>query len=511
MNENNTNNPGEPNEQPEQPQQPDQAESNQPSSDLIKKEAAADPLAPLPQDEDAQQNNDLLNSDELDPANQSLADALRISFTLLKIVMAILAIIFIFSNTKNIDEGKVGVKLMFGAVVGDPGDQVKTPGGPYWLWPEPIGRFIEVETTERAINIDTSFWYFLRADQVGLTSESLEASANSTGLRPGIDGSLLTGDQNIVHAQFTINYAVRPEGAVQFVTNITAEPTTSRMSEVADALVQSIAESEIVNTIAGINADQFLRSNLTTTQREQLRRNVQETLDLLNSGITVTSITIGDREPPLAVAKSFREVNNATTEKATKISQAGQVASTRLFSAAGEAHTIIMEAVNEYEDALATGDQKLIDQAKLKVDQTIENNSQGEVASILSDANQYRSTINQRMQAEARIFEQLLPAYQNNPNIEIARLWQGTLASVLRTDIETFFQGVHTDNMILEVSRDPRLSQMRQRLQFEQQTTELQQRTDYREVDVIERERERREADEAARQRESRIRSEVGF
>ena len=43
----------------------------------------------------------------LDPANQSLRDALRLSFRVLQLVMVVLVVVFLFSGLKTIEPGQI--------------------------------------------------------------------------------------------------------------------------------------------------------------------------------------------------------------------------------------------------------------------------------------------------------------------------------------------------------------------------------------------------------------------
>src|SRR5436190_19042654 len=50
----------------------------------------------------------------LDPANQSLADALRVMMRLLQVTMLILAILYLGSGMHRVNEGERGIQLLFG-------------------------------------------------------------------------------------------------------------------------------------------------------------------------------------------------------------------------------------------------------------------------------------------------------------------------------------------------------------------------------------------------------------
>ena len=75
----------------------------------------------------------------LDPANQSLSDALRMSFKVLKLVMFILVIAFLFSGVMIVDQREVAVISRFGRLTGEP----REPGFRL-AWPYPIDEQIRV-------------------------------------------------------------------------------------------------------------------------------------------------------------------------------------------------------------------------------------------------------------------------------------------------------------------------------------------------------------------------------
>ena len=57
----------------------------------------------------------------LDPAQQSLAEALRLSFGILKITMLALLVVYALSGTFSVGSNEVAVRLRFGDYVGAPG------------------------------------------------------------------------------------------------------------------------------------------------------------------------------------------------------------------------------------------------------------------------------------------------------------------------------------------------------------------------------------------------------
>src|SRR5687768_7765630 len=55
-----------------------------------------------------------IDTSELDPANRSLAEALRLSFAILFIIMIALVVLFLFSGVYKVNENEVAVVLRFG-------------------------------------------------------------------------------------------------------------------------------------------------------------------------------------------------------------------------------------------------------------------------------------------------------------------------------------------------------------------------------------------------------------
>ena len=92
----------------------------------------------------------------MDPANQSLQDALRLSFRLLQVGILALLAVFLFSGFQTVEEGDLGVKTRFGAIVGTPGTEQIGPGL-HPFWPYPVGEVVIVPQT-RDVELLYSFW-----------------------------------------------------------------------------------------------------------------------------------------------------------------------------------------------------------------------------------------------------------------------------------------------------------------------------------------------------------------
>ena len=81
-----------------------------------------------------------------DSGSQALAEALRSSFGIVKVVMGILFLLFLGSGFFTVGPQQKAIKLCFGKPVGE-GDQVLLGSGAHWAWPYPIDDVIKIPIT----------------------------------------------------------------------------------------------------------------------------------------------------------------------------------------------------------------------------------------------------------------------------------------------------------------------------------------------------------------------------
>ena len=60
----------------------------------------------------------------MDPANQSLGEALRLSYRLLQVAIVGLIITFLFSGFQTVQEGMSGIRTIFGKISESPGKRL---------------------------------------------------------------------------------------------------------------------------------------------------------------------------------------------------------------------------------------------------------------------------------------------------------------------------------------------------------------------------------------------------
>ena len=425
----------------------------------------------------------------LDPAARSLSDALTLSFKLLTFVMTILAVVFLFSGFYNVKENEVVVLTRFGKIVPNSVDNsdFRTAGGPYLAMPSPIDQVTRVPTTVQRVELMREFWFELRPGDDQKTNDELMGSSQRN-LAPGRDGSLITGDKNIVHARFVVTYQVAARDAGIFVKNV------GDMQRAA-LLVQTIAQEAVVKAVGTAAADDFVRSNF-DAGRAAARLTIQRKLDDLKSGITVNEVVLTSPEAPMSVRQAFLDVNNAQSERAQRIDQARQEATRIQAEAAGPAYPALLVAIDEYEratrEAKVTGNRTradLIDGAisallegqpfqkataawlESEKDSTIKDQlagiaadatAGGQVSRVINEARSYRTQLVQQVRGDVDRFNQLLKDYQSNPRLIEQRMWQDTFQTMLSGDVETFwFSPDQKKDVIIPFKRDPTVARAR--------------------------------------------------
>ena len=362
--------------------------------------------------------------DAMDPANQSLADALRLSYRVLQLAILGLAVVFLFSGFQTVRDNSTGVRTLFGRIVGDGVDRQVT-SGLQAFWPYPIGEIVQVPM-RRTIVMNNSFFPSLRVRGMGgVTEQSLEdaisGAATSKPIRPGGDGSLILRGGDLGHCRTTADYSV--DDAVSFLEKFSPAK--------ADEVVRLAIERAAVHVAATLDLEEFVDDRDRTNS--EIRSNAQATLDQLNAGIRISSVSCTDRMPPFAVAKSVQGVQEARERAKTVVTTARQDGTQILDDAAGAAaFEEIVALIAEYETEISRGDAEAADKVLLRIGARFDQGDiSGEAATTLTRARAYRSMIESGLGTFARRVDSLSASYRENPRQLVRQLWLSAYRDVL--------------------------------------------------------------------------------
>lgn len=413
-------------------------------------------------------------TDELDPAQRSLADALRVSFVVLQIVMVILLLLYLGSNVFNVNSQQVAVRLRFGKIVGETKEQqVIPPGGPHFALPYPIEQVVFVPTSQQQLSINDAFWFEITAAQAGQTTDEMTGKMGP--LNPEKDGSLITGDANIVHARWSMSYHI--DDPIAFITHV-AQPTgeAGAVLEAASAVVRAAAEQAVVAAIAETTADDVLRGRESVALTVQAKAN--RVLREMETGIVIDSLSLDRPTMPMSVRPDFDAVINAENTKARLIDEAEKERARILGEAAGEAALPTMEestgpllqVIGAYEAAVTRGDDEAVRQLEEQLDRAFASLELavgdrvvpigGEAARIMKDAIGFRTRIESEVRAEAALFQSEFEQYLRYPQVVKANKWYQAVSQMLTGDVETIF--LPPGQPYVELNRDPDVRRQRE-------------------------------------------------
>lgn len=385
--------------------------------------------------------------DAMDPANQSLQEALRFTYRLIQAAMVILAVMFIFSGLRTVKEGEQGIRLLFGKR-----DPELVQPGPAFSAPYPMGELVKVSTGVVTIDIADSFWPFLSPEDRVRPITELNGS-NS--LKPERDGSLITADGAIAHTQWRVRYSCTDPGLY----------SQNLLPEAADSLVKAAVQRGVVQAASETRVDDLLKqSNDDVSSLASRARDVaQRTLDAAQSGITIERLSLIEKMPPLFLKDKFAAVQTAQQNSQKVQEREASQAQSTLSVTAGSAAPAIIDLINQYEVAIEKKDLPAQDRLLKEIDSVLEGRAEepgrratGEVTKMLSDATQYRSSISNKRRSDLSAFLAKQEQFASNPLVTIHREWAEALRAFQSSEsVELMMMPIGTRTLALLINRDP--------------------------------------------------------
>ncbi len=408
----------------------------------------------------------------MDTAHQSLADALKITYNFLQIGMLVLVGLFLLSGLQKINEGERGIEVRFGKPT-----KTNIEPGAHPTWPYPFGELIRIEGGTVEVPLAEEFMsdYAGSASADSLLVAPLDGFNSNRWLNPTDDNSMITADLNIAHAQWTVNY--HRSDHLEYVENILpAEENRIVVLSVRRAVVLTVAELEI---------DDLLKSSAEAISAN-VRRLAQESLDQLESGITIDRVVLVRKTPPLSLSNQFASVQSSAQNAGKEKEDALLLRDQYLNKVAGRAAPILISMIDDYEQAIELGDSELAAQVLNDIDTVLQGGdveyegqstlgmATGEVSEILTEARSSASTRVSEAIAELDQFYAKLAQFEANPRLMIARDWSEAMSEFLKKDFVTTMylpEGTHAE---LLLNADPDLERERDRLRKRAETAEAQ-------------------------------------
>lgn len=160
---------------------------------------------------------------------------------------------------------------------------------------------------------------------------------------------MLTGDENIVDIDFSINWRIN--SPQQYLFNV-----VDRVGN-QNELIRQVGESAM-REVVGTSAFEPITTGDRTGVEERVRQLMQTTLDSYQAGIEIVSISLKEATAPPEVVEVQRDVTNAEQDRARRINEATAYRNQVVPEARGEAQRVIQEAegYKESQVAIARGE-----------------------------------------------------------------------------------------------------------------------------------------------------------
>lgn len=369
----------------------------------------------------------------LDAASQSLADALRATFRILKGVMVLLFIAFLLSGLIRVDENEEAIVLRFGR----PTAGVRHPGLSLAL-PFPIDETIRLPVNEfKTLRLEDMHWF--------------SSARTPRSLDPVRDGALLTGDRGLVHVKWTLTYKIKD---IEDFVNTLADSGVGQEKRI-ESLLTNLLEHAAVLEAAGMTAlDIYPRHPEELARRARVR--LTASLDAIESGLEIVSLDIHESTVPGPARQAFLDVTKQQSTRQKLIRDAQKQASDTLNGTAGAAHEMLLAVLDRREVAQRRGDTEAITAAQDEIDQLLEHRVSGEAGAMIAVANAFYAQTVHAIQADLHEYEILLPEYRRSPDLLTTRLWQETKGRALaRAGVTKIFLPPGKKEIRITIGRDP--------------------------------------------------------
>jgi len=231
-----------------------------------------------------------------------------------RIIVLVAVVLWLGSGIYLVQPDEVGVVKRFGAY------NRTTDPGPHYRLPYPFEAVLTPQVTK------------IQRIEVGYRSSSAVTGSTGAQVRQVPEESLmLTGDENIVDVQFTVQFLI--DNAQDYLFKVANQ----------DKTVKDAAEATMREVIGYNKIDAALTDDKLTIQNDT-RELLQRILDSYTSGIRVVAVQLQDVHPPRQVIDAFKDVASAKEDKSRFINEAEAYENDLIPRTRGEAASILNQA-----------------------------------------------------------------------------------------------------------------------------------------------------------------------
>jgi len=232
--------------------------------------------------------------------------------------------LWLLSGIYTVKSGEEAVVLRFGNYAG-----TVTKAGLNWHIPVPIDRVYKVNVAE------------VKRIEFGFTTVKEGSSKENAAYKEvPMQSLMLTGDENLVNVETTIQYRITRSDYYLF--NVDDQEATLTVA----------AESAIRRAIANHKLDEVLTDNKMEIQQE-IMRDLQSICDDYAMGVGISTVQLQDVNPPFEVDEAFKDVANAREDMNSFINESESYKNEILPRARGNAAERVNKALAYKEKRIA--------------------------------------------------------------------------------------------------------------------------------------------------------------
>lgn len=250
---------------------------------------------------------------------------------LYRIFCAIIFVAYATSNIHFVPTDQVAMIERFGALVNAKTPQVIHGSGLLLAFPKPIDNVILLSTQRyESLEIqDLSILTSTERQALGFLNKTTKKKGGS-GFHPDHFGYVVTGDHNIVHMSFVVQYRLVDPLVVFEIRDVP--------SVVHRTVLQSIVEE-----VGGTAIDSLITDGLFDSIKSA-QYQAQQKLDKITKGIEISAIEVVRKEVPKQVRNDFERVQSEVINAQTVVQEAHQYQEEKIPSARSLKNQAIQKA-----------------------------------------------------------------------------------------------------------------------------------------------------------------------
>ena len=363
-------------------------------------------------------NNSTAES-SFDAGIAALFNAFRYIFAALAAVIVILIIwYFTFGGAFTVEQHERVLVMNFGKLE----KKIYTPGW-HWNWPYPVSKIIRVPGPENIQSVSTrAFWFYVEPGK-----DEMQGSANLT---PGKDGYLLTGDANIIHGVWQMDYRIN--NAISYYTKSMVPDDPAK----PDKLLKDSRSGEAIGRRG---------------PRTLLRAVMENTILKVSA---TRSVDFAWKKPDDYIALIYQELDKAVKklDMGVEVVRVISLKRTTPPAAARNAFNAVTQAQVKSETEKHEAENYAVQQ---------KNEAEFESAKIIADAETYSINVVESIKSDAKTFKAILKEYRANPETVPVALYSDTLSEVLTSADDIFILRANAkgnQEIRILLNRDPEKS-----------------------------------------------------